>query len=174
METKDIIIEYLIEKMDEETWKNISEQFPWTEPLLEKYQNEVYWNRISYNSNIIWTTSMLEKFKNYINWDIISYCNNKTLFTSGNLERYREYWDWQCLSESQELSFSYELIDKFLDKWKWEKLINNYSAGKNIPFCKEFLNRYIDHIPILKLLNSHLWDCIINEQTENIRRKILE
>lgn len=174
METKNIIIEYLLKNMEEEAWKTISEQFPWTESLLGKYQNEVNWNRISYNTNIIWTTSMLEKFKNLINWDVLSYCNNKTIFTSENLERYTDYWDWQCLSESQELAFSYELIDKFLHKWNWEKLINNYSAGKLIPFSEEFLNRYKDHIPILKLHNSYLWDCIINEQIENIHRKILQ
>lgn len=174
METKNVILEYLSQKIEEEAWKKISEQFPWTETLLEKFKNEVKWNRISYNSNILWTTSMLDKFKNLINWDILSYCNNKTLFNSRNLERYKDYWNWQSLSESQEVEFSYELIDKFIEKWKWEKLINNYNSSIHILFCKEFLYRYKDYIPIMKLHDSHLWDCIINEQTEKIHIKLLK
>lgn len=112
--------DFLHQTIEEEAWKEVSEEFPWTEALLEKFQNEVNWNRISYNNNIIWTTSMLEQFKSRINWNVFSYCTNKTVFTPENLEIYKDYWDWNCLSDSQGIEFNYEIIDKFVNKWNWK------------------------------------------------------
>ncbi len=160
--------DFLHQTIEEEAWKEVSEHFPWTEPLLEKFQDEVNWNRISYNNNILWTTSMLKTFKNRINWNVFSYCSNKTVFTPENLEIYKDNWDWNCLSDSQEIEFSYEIIDKFVDKWNWKKLINNHHASACVPFNKQFLNYYNKYVPILFLHESCLWDCIIKQRTKEL------
>lgn len=167
--------DFLHQTIEEEAWKEVSEHFPWTETLLEKFQDEVNWNRISYNNNIVWTTSMLEKFKSRINWNVFSYCTNKTVFTLENLEIYKDYWDWNCLSDSQEIEFDYEIIDRFINKWNWNKLINNYRASKDIPFDEKFLNRYGNHIPTFALLNgSRLWNCIIKDRIQKLSSKIIQ
>ena len=44
----------------EEAWKSLSEDFAWTEALLEKNCDKVDWKEISGNRNIIWTIPMLK------------------------------------------------------------------------------------------------------------------
>ncbi len=48
----------------DEAWNELSENFQWTESLLEKYQDKVDWSKISENSRIFWTIPMIQKFKN--------------------------------------------------------------------------------------------------------------
>ena len=166
---------FLTQTIEEESWKELSEHFPWTEPLLEKYQDKVNWNRISYNNDIIWTASMIEKFKNRINWNVFSYCSNQTIFTPHNIDRYKDYWDWDSLSDNQEITFNYEIIDRFINKWNWAKLINNHRASKDVPFDEKFLNRYGNHIPTFALLNgSRLWICIIKDRVQKLSSKIIQ
>lgn len=45
----------------EEVWKKLSDNFAWTEALLEKNCERVCWEAISGNSSIIWTIPMLDK-----------------------------------------------------------------------------------------------------------------
>ena len=58
----------------EKAWKELSEEFTWSETLLEKYQDKVDWNEISENRHIRWTIPMIQKFQNKINWEIFSEC----------------------------------------------------------------------------------------------------
>ena len=46
-----------------EAWDILSEEFDWTESLLEKYQENLNWKSISENSQIKWNLTMLEKSK---------------------------------------------------------------------------------------------------------------
>lgn len=56
----------------EEAWKNLSEDFAWTEELLEKNCDKVDWKEISGNRNIIWTIPMLQKFSKKLDRKILS------------------------------------------------------------------------------------------------------
>lgn len=53
----------------EEAWKSLSEDFAWTETLLEKFQDKVDWKEISDNRNIVWTIPMLQKFSKKLDWE---------------------------------------------------------------------------------------------------------
>ena len=46
--------EFMQQVMTEQAWKNLSEEFTWTEALLEKYADKVDWKEISDNCNMIW------------------------------------------------------------------------------------------------------------------------
>lgn len=67
--------------MDEEAWKELSKDFPWTEQLLEKYMNYVDWKEISENIDVVWTKSLLENFKHKLDWHKLSSNNSPLLFT---------------------------------------------------------------------------------------------
>lgn len=84
--------------MDEAAWKELSKNFPWTEQLLEKYRNDVDWNEISGNGNVVWTKSLLEKFKHNLDWHKLSLNCSPLLFTEDNIETFKDYWDWKNLS----------------------------------------------------------------------------
>ena len=72
MATKVLSNEFMQKIMTEEAWKELSNDFNWSEAMLEKYQDKVDWNEISENRNIRWTIPMIQKFKNRINWEIFS------------------------------------------------------------------------------------------------------
>lgn len=167
-------IGFVLQMIEEEVWKELSENFQWTEVLLEKYQNEVDWELVSNNENIFWTVSMLERFKERINWYILSDSKNETVFTSDNLERYRNYWDWTNLSDCRVLKFSYEIIDKFIDRWDWTKLVNNYHIKECVPFGEEFFTRYAAYISLSALYDSFLWRSIVEEREKKLISVILQ
>lgn len=173
MITKKVNTVFISQMVEEQAWKALSENFLWTEALLEKYQDEVNWNRVSYNSRILWTVPMLDRFKERINWNILSGSENKTAFSFDNLEQYKNYWDWITLSESQALNFSYEIIDRFVDRWNWNRLIHNHHAKNCVPFNEFFLNRYSDFIPMSAFHDSYLESCMVEEQTEKLSAMIL-
>lgn len=51
--------EFMQQVIIEQAWKSLSEEFGWTESLLEKYADKVDWKEISDNRNIVWTIPML-------------------------------------------------------------------------------------------------------------------
>ena len=66
MNTKAFENSFMEKVMEDEAWKDLSGNFPWTEKMLEKYQDKVDWAEVSGNWHIIWTPSMLDKFKRRI------------------------------------------------------------------------------------------------------------
>ena len=71
--------------MNEEAWKELSNNFNWSETMLEKYQDKVNWDEISKNTSIRWTIPMIQKFKNRINWETFSeYINENSLTERAN------------------------------------------------------------------------------------------
>ena len=74
--------------MEDEAWKKLSSDFPWTERMLEKYRNKVDWEEVSNNYNMLWTPSMLDKFKWKINWHQLSSRSSEALMITENIERF--------------------------------------------------------------------------------------
>ena len=158
--------------MNEEAWKELSNDFNWSETLLEKYQDKVNWDEISKNTSIRWTIPMIQKFKNRINWDLFSAAIGDELLPENILETFKDKWNWHKLSSNEEVSLSYDLLDKYADFWDWGEIIdrycNNFFEGQGI----EFYERYKDHIPAAKLLNSFLWAEMVNQQGRQLMAEI--
>lgn len=160
----------------EEAWKSLSENFAWTEALLEKNCDKVDWKEISGNRNIIWTIPMLQKFSKKLDWKILSENISEDWFTEAHLEELKDKWDWSKIPEAR-LDFCEELIDKYLDYWDWNALIGerNYSYlfRDNKIGAIEFYEKYKDRIPMAKLQDSDLWTKIIEERAGQLKSEIL-
>lgn len=111
----------------EEAWRQLSEDFPWSELTLEKFQDKVDWKAISENSEICWTIPMIQKFMKKINWETFSESATKDTLTANIIEAFKDKWDWHKLSDNSNLTLTDDLLDKFADRWDWEMIIDNYS-----------------------------------------------
>ena len=111
----------------EEAWRQLSEDFPWSEITLEKFQDKVDWKAISENSEICWTIPMIQKFMKKINWETFSESATKDTLTANIIEAFKDKWDWHKLSDNSNLTLTDDLLDKFADRWDWEMIIDNYS-----------------------------------------------
>lgn len=162
--------DFMHQSLDEDAWRQLSGEFPWSEQLLEKYQDKVDWKAVSVNDNMVWTASMLEKFRHFIDWDVLSRCGHQCILTAEMLERFKEYWNWGELSRNDCFDLDYELIDRFIDRWDWKFLIDRYD--RRGLFNYEFLERYGAYIPASALRRSILWSNIVKERTLQLAREI--
>ena len=172
MNTKAFENSFMEKVMEDEAWKKLSEDFPWTEKMLEKYQDKVDWEEVSGNWHIIWTPSMLDKFKRRIDWSKLSGREEETLMATENIERFKDYWDWKELSNNDALEWSIPLIELFIDYWDWERLINSYKLSETMLDSK-FFERFKDHIPASKLQDSRLWDNMVEAKKKKVMAQIV-
>ncbi len=104
MATKVLSNEFMQKIMNEEAWKELSNDFNWSEALLEKYQDKVNWDEISKNRSIRWTIPMIQKFKNRINWELFSEYIGEESPLENILETFKGKWNWHKLSSNVEVS----------------------------------------------------------------------
>lgn len=170
MKTPRLSNEFMEKIMTDEVWKDLSDDFKWTEQTLEKYKDKVDWNEISDNREILWTPAMLEKFKHRLDWKKLSRTSDEALLDKANLEKFKDFWDWSELSDNSDLKLSYELIDKFIDRWDWKKLIDRYSDEI---YSIEFLEKYQDRIPVSELQDSLLWTALVRLRRKELAYEII-
>lgn len=172
MVTKILSNEFMQKMTTEEAWKELSNDFNWSEAMLEKYQDKVDWNEISGNMHICWTIPMIQKFKNRINWELFSLYIDEDVVTEDIIATFKDKWNWHKFSENTGVKLSYDLLDKFADLWDWEEIIGRYS---NQPFDGngiEFYERYKEYIPAAKLHDSPLWNEIVCQQKRQLIAEI--
>jgi len=172
MATKSLSNEFMQKIMTEEAWKELSNEFNWSETLLEKYQDKVYWNEISENRYIRWTIPMIQKFKNRINWDKLSEYIEEEALTENIIEIFKDKWNWHKLSENSGVRLTYDLLDKYADLWDWEEIIDRYSNNLFEEKGIEFYERYKERIPAAKVQNSRLWNEIVSQQKRQLIAEI--
>lgn len=161
-----------MQKITTEAWKNLSEMFSWTETLLEEYQDKVDWSRISKNRNIHWTIPMIRKFQNCIDWkDFSGYATEETL-TESVIATFRDKWNWQKLSENPGVILSFDLLDKFVDFWDWEEIIDRSSEIIFKENGMEFYERYKERIPANLMPYSCLWYGIVYQMKRRLIAEI--
>ena len=164
--------EFMQKISTDEAWKELSGTYSWSESLLEKYQDRVDWHDVSENPFILWTIPMIQKFKNRIDWDKFSRRARTETLTEAFIDAFKDKWNWHILSSNNHVPLSYELLDKYADLWDWGEIIdrycNNFFEGQGI----EFYERYKDHIPAAKLLNSNLWAEMVNQQERQLIAEI--
>ncbi len=171
MATKKLTNEFMEKILNDSAWKQLSEDFAWTEQMLEKHKNKVDWKQISRNDNIVWTPSMLDKFRKFIDWHALSGTGCMTILTEDCLEQFKDYWDWARLSNNRDLELNYQLIDKFMDQWNWSELINRWHGDKS--YNVDFLERYADKIPSSQLQDSSLWIELVNKRAEELKFEVI-
>ena len=172
MATKVLSNEFMQKIMNEEAWKELSNDFNWSETMLEKYQDKVNWDEISKNRSIRWTIPMIQKFKNRINWETFSEYISEESLTESILETFKDKWNWYKLSSNEEMPLSYDLLDKYADLWDWEEVIDRYYNNFIEGHAIEFYERYKEHIPVVKVQNSRLWQEIVCQQKRQLIAEI--
>ena len=150
--------EFMQHVVTEQAWKNLSEEFRWTESLLEKYADKVDWKEISENRNIIWTIPMLQKFSKKLDWKKLSEHTDEEWFCNYNL--------------------SEALIDKYIDYIDWRALIGVGRCYGNFPFGEDndpvaFYEKYKEHIPMAELQDSELWRRLVRKREKQLLSEIL-
>ena len=103
----------MAQMIEEEAWKDLSGEYPWSEALLERFKDKVDWEAVSSNRDVAWTVTMIEKFKNRINWYELSRTSIKSLLTPEVVEQFKDRWDWKELSGNSDLPI--ETIRKMAD-----------------------------------------------------------
>lgn len=173
METNDLSKDFMRKSVENDAWKKLSEEFAWSEELIDKYKGKIDWSAISENSNMRWTTSMLEKYKSLIDWKRLSDLSQEYLFSLHYLEQFKNYWDWSTLSGNSFIKFSYELIDAFIDKWDWKEFFDTWMRGLDDLYSEDFLSKYSQYIPVDGLQSSRLWDKIVEQKKDELEKNLL-
>lgn len=167
--------EFMQQVIIEQAWKSLSEEFGWTESLLEKYADKVDWKEISDNRNIVWTIPMLQKFSKKLDWKVLSGHADRDWLTEAHLEVLKDKWDWSELSS--EIKLTESEIDKFIDYIDWTELIGagrSYIAYDMYDFdAVQFYEKYKQYIPMSKLQDSRLWEKIVEQKSKQLVVEIL-
>lgn len=159
----------MAQMIEEEAWKDLSGDYPWSEALLERFKDKVEWEEVSGNRDVVWTVSMLEKFKNRIDWYALSRASGKSLLIPEVVEQFKDRWDWKELSENYELPI--ETIRKMADYIDWKALID--CRYRDDIYSLEFLKEFEERIPASSFKDSGLWKRIVEDKVEKLRAEII-
>ena len=159
----------MAQMIEEEAWKDLSGDYPWSEALLERFKDKVDWEEVSGNRDVLWTVSMLEKFKNRIDWCALSRTSGKSLLIPEVVEQFKDRWDWKELSENYELPI--ETIRKMADYIDWKALID--CRYRDDVYSMEFLKEFEERIPASSFKDSGLWKRIVEDKVEKLRAEII-
>lgn len=159
----------MAQMIEEEAWKDLSGDYPWSEALLERFKDKVDWEEVSGNRNVVWTVSMLEKFKNRVDWCELSRTTCKSLLIPEVVEQFKDRWDWKELSENDELPI--ETIRKMADYIDWKALID--CRYRDDIYSLEFLKEFEEMIPASSFKDSGLWKRIVEDKVEKLRAEII-
>ena len=159
------------QELNKEAWKQLSREFKWNEESLRKYRDEIDWEALSSNTEMLWTASILENFNNHIDWKEFSGNAPAKLLTPKIIEKFADRWDWHELSDNSNLKLSYALLDRFADKWDWERIINRWRSDEL--YTPDFLERYKEYIPAEELKSSYLWDALVEKRFDELVEEIM-
>lgn len=164
----------------EEAWKKLSEDFAWTEALLEKNSEKVDWKEISENRNIVWTIPMLQKFSKKLDWEKLTDAIHDDWFTMEHLEAFKDKWVWSKIPANITLTLS--IVEKYIDYWDWTELIDTrhdcYFGNAGTLFSNsftpiDFYEKYKEYIPMSKLQDSYLWREMVEQRSKQLKAEIL-
>ena len=160
--------EFMQKIATEKAWEKLSEDFNWSETLLEKYQDKVDWKWICRQ----WTIPMIQKFKNRIDWDEFSEQADGEILTEAVIEAFKDKWNWLELSKNDSLELTHELLEKYADSWNWENIIDRYNNNLFGNKGVDFYEKYKDRIPAAKLQDSMLWREIVEQRVRQLKAEI--
>ncbi len=172
MATKTLSNEFMQNIATEEAWKELSSNFNWSEPMLEKYQNKVNWDELAENRNIRWTIPMIQKFQKKINWEKFSTYADEDILTEGIIETFKDKWNWHNLSDNTNVPMTDELLEKYADRWDWEQIISNYYGNLYDKKAIELYEKIKAYIPVSKLQNTCFWRSIVEQRAKQLIEEI--
>ena len=157
------------EAVDVEVYLRISESGSLNRNDIEKWKDQLNWDLVSKNKNIIWSSDMISEFADLINWNIFSRTISSNVLSTDLIERFKDRWDWKELSWNNNLKLSFSLIDNYIDRWDWNGLISIFRYPDLMGY--EFYNRYKTFIPQDKIRNSWFYNRIVLERKKELMLK---
>ncbi|WP_295449618.1 hypothetical protein [uncultured Thiodictyon sp.] len=157
----------------------VSNYYPLSEGLIEKYRDRWDWARLSVNKRIAWTSTLIERYVDQWNWGAHGLSlNDGVPWTETLIERhfYRWHWGFFGLSMGDHLPWTATLIERYTDRWDWKVLSNNdslpwtdgliaryagrwdfemLSANKGLPWTRSLIDRYADRWGWKSFLSSN-------------------
>ncbi len=131
----------------------------WSFELISNLKNNLDWDLLSGNKNLLFTKEIIESFMSNWNWEKLSKSNSVS-FSKDLILEFADKWNWNYLSKNTSINFSKELIKEFADKWDWKALVSNESIYWTSGLIREFK----EYIPIHYLcMNRNVdWENVIN------------
>ena len=157
-------------------WDEISADYGLNEEMLEKYSDKLNWAKVSKNSEIRWSVKLIEKWADRLDWESLSDSSNEYLLTPDVIAYFANRWNWHTLSANSSMKLNNLVIDRFIDRWDWEALINRgyFRRDEEDLYNRDFFERYRKYIPIHAFLdNSSLLRCIQDQEEERIKKELI-
>lgn len=147
---------------DNINWEFLSSErnFDWNFENLETAKEYWDWTQICKNKFIIWNFTSIEHFKKYLDWSFVNVY--KCLYwTEEQIDKYSEYIfsaakptygshiETYCkeiehcgyFETNENVEWSEQLIDKYIDKWDWKYLSQNSSINFSSKQLEKYQNR---------------------------------
>ena len=132
-----------IHKFDIFAYKPLYKQIEWTFDLVEKYKDQIIWERLMDDSNLIWEEDMLVKYDKYIPYK--KYKNGPDYpYDDNSSQKFEAYEKLGFLSNT--------FLSEHIDVLDWKKVLEKckFSWNKDdlIYFCRYVLNhdkKYLSH-----------------------------
>jgi len=102
---------------EEWEWEALSFEWPlpWSEELLDTYENRWDWFALSGNTGLPWSEGLVAKYENRWNWDAIS-SNESLPWSESLLRRFEDRWNWDELARNSAIPWSEYLANKFIHR----------------------------------------------------------
>ena len=136
--------EQIIALRERAVWKKLSSELRWTEVLLTKYANQVDWEEISSNENVLWTESLLRKFADKLDWEELSRNDAFALLSPDIIRPFASYWHWE--SKTDRTAWTPKFVDEMKDHLDWKTLFLSASYEEQEFYFKEYFE-YISRLP---------------------------
>lgn len=159
--------EFLNAVFEAEAWKEISGNEPLSMDMLEKHADQLDWNEISENSNVIWTLDGIGKFAGRLDWNEFSRRCPDHLINEVSLQKFAAHWDWKAISNRDCFYNDWELLAKFADNTDWSEVITNWSIERPL----DFFARFEKYIPMAKLQDSRLWSAMVEARAKRLMQE---
>ncbi|MDR6967917.1 hypothetical protein J2X31_001931 [Flavobacterium arsenatis] len=141
---------------------HISEYYPLSEKLIDKYQDILSWSGLIANENILipewseWSENLILKYKDkLVGENVWTSLSLKSFWTISLIEKYKENIDWEYFSGNGKISWNEEVIDKYIEKWDWTFLSQNI----NLFWTSKIINKYVEYWNWESLSRSFNFDC---------------
>ncbi|MZH02158.1 MAG: hypothetical protein F3745_01790 [Nitrospinae bacterium] len=128
---------------DGDFWDAFSENrwLSWSPDLINQYKHRWNWNKLSANRNIPWNKEMVAEYEDHIVWYLLAghsafpWNHSMLWFVLKNHGYSKEVF--HALSGIEDVPWSENLIDQFIDAWDWHAL--SYNEG--LPWSEELIRR---------------------------------